>query len=266
MPQSMSTTVAVSRCRAALARASRAACALAVTAAVAAALSPSRSQAQPAPVDPGTEVPAILSVTSDPPGALVVLQGEHTIRGRTPFSVSRGLQGRYEVHAYAPGYEEWRSTLYLDPTTSRTLSIELSSRSRLKATLRSMIFPGWGQHYTDQRSKALLFAATELAALGWMGVEQIEYRDKVADFEVAERNYLDAKEVDEIQRLYAEMERRREAADEKFDDRRTALYMAGAIWTVNVLDMILFYPSSSTGLYSQVGSGGELYAGFRLEF
>ena len=53
---------------------------------------------------------------------------------------------------------------------------------------------------------------------------------------------------------------------EKFDDRRTALYMAGAIWTVNVLDTILFYPASSKGLYSQVGSGGELYAGFRLEF
>jgi len=264
MRKSMSTTLALSRCRARSWTAALAAGSVAV-AAVTTLILPVPSLAQ-TPPEEAAPAAATLRVTSDPPGALVVLEGEHTVRGRTPFTISRGLSGRYEVKAYAPGYDEWTSTIDIDPTTDRTLSIELSKRSRVKATLRSMIFPGWGQHYSGQETKSLVFVVGELAALGWMGVEHVQYSDEVDQFEEAERSYLNAKEIEDIQQKYAEMERRREDAADQYDQRQTALYVAGAIWAVNVLDTLLFFPSSGQGFYSQIGSGGELYAGFRMEF
>jgi hypothetical protein len=246
-------------------RAARAVVRVALLMVLAAAVHGSRCDAQTTPPD-SLLAPTAFSVTSQPPGALVVLQGEHTVRGRAPFTVARGLSGRYDVSAYAPGYEEWRSTLYLDPGANRTLSIQMSQKLRWKGIARSVLFPGWGQRYSGQKTKSVIFGALEIGALAWVGIEHFQYQDRVDALRDAEHAYENEKNEAEIRRLYGVMERERSKAEDQYDQRRLAVYAAGAVWAVNILDAVLFYPSSSEGFYSQVGSGGELMAGFRMEF
>jgi len=247
-------------------RAARAALQLGFLAATIAVIPPAPCGAQEAVPDTLFASPGVLQVTSDPPGALVVLEGGHTVRGRAPFTVARGLTGRYDVSAYSPGYEVWHSTIYIDPAVNSTLAVQLSRKARFKAAGRSALFPGWGQSYTGQKGKALLFATLATGALIWTGVEHVGYANSVNDLEAAEDAYLAARREDEIERLYVAMERRRADAEEKFDDRRVALIATGAVWAVNLLDAILFFPSSSEGFYSELGSAGEIYAGFRTGF
>ncbi|MBD3347904.1 MAG: PEGA domain-containing protein, partial [Candidatus Eisenbacteria bacterium] len=106
-----------------------------------------------------------LIVRSAPPGAVVELVGEYVFRGVTPWTLDRGLSGRYEVRAYKSGYEEWDGYVLLSSTRRDSLTIRLSRKTPLGAGLRSAIVPGWGQYYTDQGVKGTLFLTAEIAAL-----------------------------------------------------------------------------------------------------
>ncbi|MCA9728101.1 MAG: PEGA domain-containing protein, partial [Candidatus Eisenbacteria bacterium] len=103
---------------------------------------PCRAQTEsPTMEDPG--VP-ILTVKSDPPGAIIRLSGDYEFVGRAPWTLHRPLSGLYRVQAFAPGYSPWEGQVYLDPSAPQDLSVRLSRKSRFGAAARSLVIPGWG--------------------------------------------------------------------------------------------------------------------------
>jgi hypothetical protein len=119
-----------------------------------------------------------LTVTSDPPGAVVRLSGEYEWVGRTPWSLHRPLSGIYRVEAHVPGYQIWHGQIMLGPGEPQDLRIRLSKKTRFGAGVRSLVLPGWGQRYNDVPTRGWVYTIGEIAALSGSIVFWEIYQDR----------------------------------------------------------------------------------------
>ena len=68
----------------------------------------------------------ILSVTSNPPGALVFL--DNVIKGRTPVTLTDTAVGNHQIMITLDGYEEYTRNIIMEAATPLTIAAELSPR------------------------------------------------------------------------------------------------------------------------------------------
>jgi len=189
-------------------------------------------------------------ITSVPSGAIVELDGEHVLRGVTPWRLDRGLSGPFRVRAYKLGYNDWEGLVMLSSTRRDSISVRLTRKTRLGAGWRSAVFPGWGQFHTEQDAKGIAFLAAEVAAIGavfWADAD----RDKAEEiYEEARAAYLDATQVDEIETRYEAMLEAYDEYEEKHLLRRRFTYIAGIIYLANIADAIFLFPETGDGYYA----------------
>ncbi len=189
-------------------------------------------------------------ITSVPSGAIVELEGEHVLRGVTPWRLDRGLSGPFRVRAYKLGYNDWEGLVMLSSTRQDSISVRLVRKTRLGAGWRSAVIPGWGQFHTEQNLKGAAFLSAEIAALGavfWADANRNESEEK---YDEALAAYLAADQVDEIETSYAQM---LEAYDKFEDDhllRRRFIYIAGIIYLANIADVVFLFPESGDGYFA----------------
>jgi PKD repeat protein len=69
----------------------------------------------------------ILSVASNPPGALVFL--DNVIKGRTPVTLTDTPAGNHQIMITLDGYEEYTRNIIMEAATPLTIAAELSRRS-----------------------------------------------------------------------------------------------------------------------------------------
>lgn len=195
-------------------------------------------------------------ITSAPPGAVVELAGEHVFRGVTPWRLDRGLSGTYEVHAYKDGYEKWEGYALVSSTRRDSVFIELIKKTPAQAALRSGIVPGWGQFYTDKKTKGTLFFLAEAAALGVVFYADVKRTNAQGDYNEAYRIYQNPNnDADEIDIAYAEVQRRFDDLSKWHDYRRRWAYVAAAVWLANVLDAAFLSSDSGGTSYSELPVG-----------
>ena len=190
--------------------------------------------------------PGSLTVLSRPPGASFRLAGDRVVIGRTPMMLERGLVRRFRIQSFEPGYEPWGRSVLLDGVSADTLWMTLRSKSSLRAGLRSLLVPGWGQFYGERSSAAWVELIAGAAAAGALAVAHLEYEDRVDEFDAA------ASSVD----------RRRAAdrAEKAYDTRNLAMGVAAGIWALSVLDAVAFFPRFNTGAVTvglEERSGGD---------
>ncbi|MBM3307522.1 MAG: PEGA domain-containing protein [Candidatus Eisenbacteria bacterium] len=197
-----------------------------------------------------------LVITSQPPGAVVELSGEHVLRGVTPWRLDRPLWGAYEVRAFKAGHEMWEGYVVLSATRTDSLSIRMVRKTPLRAGFRSAILPGWGQHYTGQGGKGAAFAVAQAAALA--GVLWTDAKRQTAEerYNAAAAAYDAATQIDDIQEKYAELLRRYDDLNTWHEQRKRWSYAAAAIWLVNVLDATLLFPSYGEGRFAVTDGPG----------
>ncbi len=191
-----------------------------------------------------------VTVESDPGGAEVVIKGDATVAGVTPTTFRQMLIGRYDVTVKKRGYETYRTDVVLDPTRPTRLDIRLSPKTRLKAAVRSMFVPGWGQRYGDQKGKAWLFhvlgagsIAAYLIADHNFDIKYEKYERRLDEFDAAVADGASREELD--RRLDALSDAQDEAFDYE-DYRRITIGAAIGVWGLSVLDAMLFSPGDRT--------------------
>ncbi|MDM7917232.1 MAG: PEGA domain-containing protein, partial [Candidatus Eisenbacteria bacterium] len=81
---------------------------------------------------PGADSLAVLRLTSTPPGAVVLVQGE--ARGSTPVSIPGLRPGRLAIEVRLAGYHPWSRDLYLEPGENE-YPVELQPQSVTTASL-----------------------------------------------------------------------------------------------------------------------------------
>ena len=186
-------------------------------------------------------------VNSTPPGAVIELVGDHTIRGVTPLTLDRGLLGAYNVRAFKAGYEEWAGYVFLSGARRDSIVIRMTLKTPIRAGLRSAILPGWGQRYSNENGKAVAIIVAEAAMLTGVFLSDAKRTDAQNAYEDARLAYLQADGIDEIDAARAEQDRRYDTLFKWHNYRKRWAYAALAVWVANVLDATLLFPAAGDG-------------------
>ena len=199
-----------------------------------------------APLAAAQSIPGSVLVTSNPPGAEVMLKGDATVAGVTPTTFRQTLVGSFEVKISKPGYETYTSKVIIDPAVPMQIDASLSPKTRLKAAVRSVFIPGWGQHYTDQQGKGWLLNLLAAGGVAAYFVVDHHFDQQYNDF-VNARDRFDAAVDkgagrDELESLLAELNEEQEEAFDAEDIRRITIGGVVGIWGLAVLDAFVFFP------------------------
>jgi hypothetical protein len=189
------------------------------------------------------------SLYSKPSGAFVYLVGDYDFIGLTPCEVPFTLQGNYRVKAVKRGYEDWATQITVIGDRQNSLYIKLSPKTKWKAAIRSALFPGWGQYYTDRKTKGVVFGILQIGSLIGTAYAYQNYEEAKDDYYAAIDRYRVEKRVDELDPLREEMRRLRHEADSAWELRNTFLALTAGIWVYNVLESVLFFPRYEQDVY-----------------
>ena len=185
-------------------------------------------------------------VESTPAGAEVLLKGEAVVAGISPTIFNQPLVGEYKVEIKKYGYENYSTRVILDPTKPITLSIKLTPKTRYKAAVRSMLVPGWGQIYGEQKTKGFFL---NLLALGSVAAYLIidhnynnEYDDYTASLLAYDSTVANGGSYADIRARYLNLEEAREDAYNAETRRRVSIGAVIGIWSISLLDALFFFP------------------------
>ncbi len=192
------------------------------------------------------------SLYSKPSGAFVYLQGDYDFIGVTPCEVPFPLEGSYRVKALKRGYEDWTSRITVVGDHQNSLYMRLSPKTKWKTAVRSAIFPGWGQYYTDRKTKGIIFGILQVGSLLGTAYAYQNYEDAKDDYYAAVDRYRAERRIDELDRLRTEMNDLRRDADSAWELRNTFLALSAGIWAYNVLESVLFFPRYGQDIYDRM--------------
>ncbi len=192
------------------------------------------------PLSAQTRPEGNVKIISNPNASIVTLSGEYTLRGQTPYIAVHALKGYYKLEARKRGYEDFNSSYFFKPDVRKKLAIRLTRKSRPRSFFRSMFMPGWGQAYTDQRWKGLLFAGVQLGAAGYFVITHKEYLDAKDAYNKAFDAFAQSGAQDA--KIYQDVEAKYKLLIDKYDNRERVLILNMSVYLYNLFDTLFFYP------------------------
>jgi len=207
-----------------------------------------------------------ITITTNPPGATVYLRGELDLVANTPASLPPNISGRYKAEITRPGYETWKGDLTFVPGSSNNVAIKLSKKTRMKAMLRSILIPGWGQVYSGNKLRGcLITAGTVVTAAAAYHLDK-SFDKKRSDYDIAYSNYNSAITIENRIALKAISDEKQHEAYRAETDRNTVMAVGAAFWAYNVIDALLFFPESDAYFPSVTSLGDGAALTFNFEF
>jgi hypothetical protein len=189
-----------------------------------------------------TAADATVTVTSNPSGATVTLAGDMTVAGVTPATFTQRLAGFFRITAYREGYETYNSSILLSGRDATSLDIKLKPKTRVKAALRSIVIPGWGQRYYGAKGKGTLMFASALVGAATAGFMHLHFDSKRDDYLDFLARYNAERSVPVKQGMLNELYERQKDAYDAERARNVVGAIAAGIWVYSVLDAMLFFP------------------------
>jgi len=183
-----------------------------------------------------------LVIQIQPAGSVVELRGNQSTVTASPNQIPRPQPGWYEIRASYPGFETWKDRVFIDPSTPEMLSAVLSPKTRAKAGLRALAFPGWGHYYSGRQTRGIFMTVVALGAAGGYLYLDNRYDRKLSDYEALQRDFENAESVAEQRRLKPLVEDARRTAYDAESDRRNWGWAAVGFYAYQVLDAVLFFP------------------------
>lgn len=194
----------------------------------------------------GQEAQGNVVINSNPQGSPVILKGDVTLSGVTPIRFNHILSGRYEVIIKREGYESYKSVEYFSNSKEATLTINLAPKTSMKATLRSLIIPGWGQSYYGNKFKSVLFFVGTVASATTFYFVNDHFDSKRDEWIALKDKREDTVDFDERERLEESIREAQEDANNAENWVNIMVGVTAGIYALNVLDNILFFPEYSS--------------------
>ena len=186
-----------------------------------------------------------LTVTTNPDGALVTLSGDAIVTGVTPTTFRHTLIGLYKITIDRYGYERYNTKVVLDPSKQMELNIQLTPKTRFKSAVRSIVIPGWGQRYTNQKYKGLAYTFFAAASIfGYYKADQ-DFDNKYDQYKNLESEYdalMTTGSQTELEELLPKLLNAQDRAYDAENTRRFAIGSAIAVWSISILDALFFFP------------------------
>ncbi len=187
--------------------------------------------------------PPSLIVDSNPSGARASIIGPFTYSAVTPATFIQPMYGKFDLEVEKPGYETHKSSVYLEPGKTASVTVNLSAKTRFKAGVRSLFIPGWGQFYSDQKGKGYFFLLMTAAAGAAVLITDNEYKYRRDLYYDAYNRYQAASTIEERNALYPELRSKKKDAYDAETGRMIAIYTAAGIWGLNLIDALFFFPN-----------------------
>jgi hypothetical protein len=183
-----------------------------------------------------------LTVTSFPTGTIVTLEGEYTLTGVTPVTFNQSLRGVYKLTAFRDGYEDYETRVVLTDADPMQVDFEMVQKTRFKAAFRSLVIPGWGQIYTKQRLRGVLYTSATVLSLVSLYVTENSFQDKKDDYNAILGEYEQTRSIDGKRAIRGRLDDAQEEAYDAETVRNIAFGVTAFIWAFNVIDAIVFFP------------------------
>ncbi|MCG3120737.1 MAG: hypothetical protein ALAOOOJD_03565 [bacterium] len=191
---------------------------------------------------------ARIQILTRPIGALVFLDGEYAMAGRTPYTISYFLKGRYRIRSTKYGYENSEKHYVFNGQGDDKLTIKLRPKTRYKALWRSMRAPGWGQVYSDHKTRGFIISLLQFSTAGVAIYQQAQYRSALDDYNVALKNYrANQNSQDGQAALIAQVQARQADLDDAYNARKRWLIITGSVYAWNLIDALFFFPAYHNG-------------------
>lgn len=197
----------------------------------------------------------VVVVKSEPPGAMLYFEGENSFVGVTPLKLRPNLKGVYKITATKYGYEKSRMEYFFKGSEKGTMRLRLSPKTRFKAGIRSLVFPGWGQFYSERKKSGVVLSLIQAGVGIFTLVSHLEYDKSLNDYEDALEDYENEKRADLKFEKYDVAKDKYEKAEDAFRKRETWLYITGGLWLYNFLDSIIFFPSYDREIFDKTIPG-----------
>ena len=187
-----------------------------------------------------------ITIISVPAGAEVLLEGESQVTGVTPVVFRYPLVGKYHLSVKRSGYETYRTELILDPSKEMVINVSLVAKTRFKAAIRSVFIPGWGQYYSGQRTKGLVYSLVVAASVAGYFITDKDFDLKLNRFnarlDAFDRAERSGAGFDELEALQSELLVVQLDAFNAETARRISIGAVVGAWSLSILDALLFFP------------------------
>ena len=171
-----------------------------------------------------------------------MLSGDMTVAGVTPTIFTQRLAGYFKITAYREGYETYNSSVVLSGHDATTIDFKLKPKTRVKAAMRSLIIPGWGQHYYGAKTKGSVLFIGALVGGTTAGLMHLRFDNKRDDYYDFLAVYDAERSVPAKEAMLPELYRRQQDAHDAEQDRNVAAAVVAGIWAYGVIDALLFFP------------------------
>lgn len=186
-------------------------------------------------------------INSQPEGATIHIEGE--VIGKTPCWFPYNITGKYRLKAEKSGYEKWSKIIDFGNEIQDSIALTLAPKKHARAFSRSLLIPGWGQNYSEQKVKSKVFLTLQLTSLLSLGVTHLyyencidEYDTQVNEYNLARKSFtLESKAWKDVTSAHSRLEN-------AFKYRKIALYTTIGIYALNVLDALFFFPKNLRGI------------------
>jgi len=187
-----------------------------------------------------------------PNDAFIYLNGR--LLDQVPASGLKLFPGDYHLSASRPGYEGQLKRVQITPNEGISLQLELPPKTKQKAMLRSLLFPGLGQRYGEKYTRQYVFSILEISTLAGILISDLIYDAKVEDYTTSRDEYLNA--ISEASIISSKL-----AMDDAYNDletvknwRQTFVVAAVGTWILSILDAAIFKPICPLNAFDAPGS------------
>lgn len=153
--------------------------------------------------------------------------------------------GSSMIRLSLPGSETVHRSEWIEPDRNYQIDQEIKWKTRGRAFLHNLAFPGFGQFYQERKKASLLFFGTGLATLSLGSYLTQPQSDAKREYKDAILAYNQATTYDEITLTRSILEDKQTQYELIRNTRNLALGSFGVVYLVSLLDGLIFMPSHS---------------------
>lgn len=151
----------------------------------------------------------------------------------------------YTVHAGLPGYHPFKSSISIESPGPYIMDVTLSPVNKSAAVTRSLIFPGVGQLYSNQKLKGFGMVFFSIGSVLYLHELKKQYDHDQKSFDVLYDQYLVAGSVGTMKIHYDELKRIDRQLIRQRNRFKTVLLAYSVVYSINIYDIIKNFPKTN---------------------
>lgn len=177
--------------------------------------------------------------------------------------------GYYKIGVRARGYEKWQKTVEIISNRGLDLDVQLSQRSRWKASLKSTIWPGWGD-FPDRKKSGVLMGILQIGAAAGAVWYHLDYRNNLEEYDAATKRFGDIENFPSYSEYESHYQMMRSKRNEVLNSMRLRdILLLSAVVGVRIIGAVesaAFMPGGEERTIVSSIEDGQITLAFRSSF